>query len=83
MSQRMDVRTPMKRSDGGTWWPKIGSAWQARSGEGWDIKLDMMPAPVDGQWKLVIRPPKEGEDKPAKSRDDRPADDEPVDEIPF
>jgi len=62
---RMQVLTGREYEKGGerkTAWTIIGSAWPAKSGDGWDITLDALP--VSG--KMILRPPRE--DKPAADR---------------
>lgn len=47
------VRTEKKRS----YWTKIGAAFPNKS-EGFTLVLDAVPAPEDGQFRIVVVPPK-------------------------
>lgn len=59
MADRMDVLTSReyedkKSGEKKTSWTKIGMAFKARDGEGWNIQLDALP--VSG--KMILREPK-------------------------
>lgn len=59
--ERMDVltgRTDEKTNK--TYWSRIGVAFPARSGDGWDVQLDALP--VYG--KMILRTPKPREGRP-------------------
>ena len=66
MVDRMDVLTA-EENNGKTYWYRIGVAFVAKNGDGWNIKLAANP--VNG--KLVLRPPREKQDKRV-SDDDTP-----------
>lgn len=57
--ERMDVSTPIKGSDGRTFWRKVGAAFPNRNGPGYNVKLELMPLPAEGAITLIIRPPDE------------------------
>jgi hypothetical protein len=63
MTDRLDALTG-RESNGKTFWTKIGVAFASKDGTGWNVNLDAMPAPVDGQFKIVLRPPKPKSDEP-------------------
>ena len=42
MANRMDIVTPRAGSDGKTYFTKIGSAWETKSG-GWNLSFDALP----------------------------------------
>lgn len=73
---RMDAFSA-RESNGKTYFTRLGVAFEAKDGNGWNLLLDAMPAPVDGQFKIMLRPPREQSDRP--SRADEPRDDD----IPF
>lgn len=58
-----------RESNGKTYWTRVGVAFQSKDGAGWNLLLDAMPAPVDGQFKITLRPPKDD------GRGSAPADD--------
>jgi hypothetical protein len=51
-----------RESNGKTYWSRIGVAFQSKDGTGWNVLLDAMPAPVDGQFKITLMPPREKND---------------------
>lgn len=84
MAERMDVLTGRTdEKSGKTYWTRIGVAFEAKSGEGWDVMLDALP--VSG--KMILRVPKPREDKPVadKGRATNPArgGGDFNDEVPF
>lgn len=66
--ERMNVLTG-RESNGKTYWTRIGVAFPAKNGEGWDIMLDALP--VSG--KMIIRPPKEDRPVAYQGRATNPA----------
>lgn len=56
MSQRLDALS-VRESNGKSYFTKIGSAFPAKTGEGYSLLLDAIPAPVDGQFKILLRVP--------------------------
>lgn len=66
MIERMDVCTPRKGKDGKTRWLKIGAAFPAKQGNGWNIILDALPLPdAEGRCAISLFEPREREDRPA------------------
>lgn len=51
MSERKDIMTPRKKSDGGTYWVKIGTAWFNDKG-GIQLVFDALPLP-DSEGRVV------------------------------
>ena len=56
MSERLDALT-VRESNGKSYFTKIGVAFAAKTGGGWSVLLDAMPAPTDGQFKILLREP--------------------------
>ena len=54
--ERLDAMT-VRESNGKSFWTKIGVAFPAKQGGGWSVLLDAMPAPVEGQFKIILREP--------------------------
>ena len=50
MSNRKDIMTPRKKRDGGTYWVKIGTAWE--SDKGIQLVFDALPLP-DSEGRVV------------------------------
>lgn len=50
MSNRKDICTPRKKSDGGTYWVKIGTAWENEKGI--QLVFDALPIP-DAEGRCV------------------------------
>lgn len=66
MTERLDALSA-RESNGKTYWTKIGVAFASKDGTGWNVLLDAMPAPVDGQFKITLKPPMPRDDsKPAR-----------------
>lgn len=58
--ERLDASC-VREKDGKSFWTRLGVAFPTKSG-GWTVLLDAMPAPVDGQYKIVLFPPKPKEE---------------------
>ena len=56
MTERLDALT-VRESNGKAFWTRIGVAFPAKQGNGWSIMLDAMPAPTEGQFKILLREP--------------------------
>jgi len=59
MSDRMDVVTFKETKTGKTFAVRLGSAVKSKKGEGWNLYLDAMPAPIEGQYRLSIVEPRQ------------------------
>jgi hypothetical protein len=85
MSDRYNINVPIPKSDGGTFWMKVGVMFPTRNG-GFSILLNAMPAPVDGQFKMLAFKD-EPRDRPAAQRgggrSNRGVEPGIEDEIPF
>lgn len=57
MTNRLDALSA-RESNGKTYWTRVGVAFQSKDGTGWNVLLDAMPAPVDGQYKIMLMVPK-------------------------
>ena len=60
--ERLDALT-VRESNGKSYWTKIGAAFPNKNGAGYIVRLDAMPASVDGQFSIHLREPlpKDGE----------------------
>lgn len=72
MADRYDVVSFKQTQSGKTFAIKLGSAVRSKKGDGWQLYLDAIPAPVDGQYVLSVVPPKDRQ----QSRNAPPVDDE-------
>lgn len=79
MSERLDALA-VRESGGKSWFTKIGVAFASRNGNGYSVLLDAMPAPTEGQFKILLMEPKERTDAP-RQQQRQPAYDD--DEAPF
>ena len=85
MTDRYDAVISRKSEDGKTRYTKIGAAFPAKNGDGFNIVLDALPMPnAEGQAWISLFVPKPKEDHgqqqaPAPS----PASNDMDDEIPF
>lgn len=69
MTERMDVCAPRKRGEK-TYWIRVGSAFPAKQGKGWNIVLDALPLPdAEGRCALSLFEPRDKE-KPAREPGD-------------
>mgnify|MGYP003701374587 CR=1 FL=1 len=60
----MRAFTVIKREGQDDFWLAIGAAFAHQSGDGFTVILQPLPLPApDGQCKIVLRPPKAGEDR--------------------
>jgi len=69
MSDRMDVVTFKETKTGKTFAVRLGSAVKSKKGEGWNLYLDAMPAPIEGQYRLSIVEPRQQQGAPSKAND--------------
>jgi hypothetical protein len=73
MTTRLDALMARKYTDKQgqekTAFTRIGTAFQTRTGDGYSIVLDAMPAPdkETGQYRILLMPPRQDADRPASS----------------
>lgn len=67
---RYDVVAFRKTQQGKTFAVRLGSAVQSKNGDGWQLYLDAIPAPVDGQYVLSVVPPREQRQSRSTALDD-------------
>jgi hypothetical protein len=61
--ERLDALSAREGKDGKSYFTKIGAAFPNKDGKGWSVLLDAIPAPTDGQFKVMLReplPPRDG-----------------------
>jgi hypothetical protein len=58
MAERLDALS-VRESNGKSYWTKIGVAFPTKDGSGWNVLLDAIPAPTDGQFKISLMVPKQ------------------------
>src|SRR6218665_456515 len=56
MANRYDALIA-KESNGKTYWTKIGVMFENKSGKGFNLLLDAIPASVDGQYRISLFEP--------------------------
>lgn len=78
MSNRMDVLVGSTRNEK-THWTKVGAAFPAKSGDGFDLVINDGIA-VSG--RMILRTPRQREDRPDRDREPGPPP-EIDDHIPF
>ena len=70
MSTRKDICTPRKKKDGGTYWVKIGSAWE-NDGKT-QLVFDALPIPdSEGRCVANLFEPRESTQKQSSRQPDR------------
>lgn len=72
MSERMDVVT-FKKNDktGKVFAVRLGSATKSTRGDGWNLYLDAIPAPQEGQYRMSVVPQRERSDAPKRDEMDQ------------
>ena len=75
--ERYDCLT-VREKDGKSYFTRVGVAFPAKNGDGWNVYLDALP--VNGQ--LLLRPPKAREDRPVADQG-RATNEGLNDQIPF
>lgn len=63
MSNRLDALA-VRESNGKSYFTRLGVAFESKDGTGWNVLLDAMPAPIDGQFKIMLRPPRDNTSSP-------------------
>jgi hypothetical protein len=82
MADRLDIMTPRKKKDGGTYWVKIGTAWQSQKGI--QLVFDALPIP-DSEGRVVANlfEPRERTGGPQQTQQREPATVGIDDDVPF
>ena len=82
--ERLDALS-VRESNGKSYFTKIGAAFPNKDGRGYSILLDAIPAPVDGQFKIMLREPLPKDGAPRDKPRSAPSGgyDALDDEIPF
>ena len=81
MSKRYDVLAPRKKKDGGTFWHRVGTAWEGE--EGINITFDSLPLPdSEGRVSVSLFEPRE-DNKRAGKASGKPMSEALDDTIPF
>lgn len=66
MSKRLDICAPRKKKDGGTYWVKIGTAWEGDNGI--QLVFDALPLPdAEGRCAANLFEPRENNNAPRAS----------------
>lgn len=84
--ERYDALT-VRESNGKSYFTKLGAMFPNRNSDGFTLVLDGVPASVDGQYRLILKPAKERDGQArgggGNSFANSPADDLDDDGIPF
>ena len=85
MATRYDILSVREDGNGKAWFTKCGAMFENKAGDGFNITMDVMPAPVDGQFRLLAKIPKprDGVEQTRKSFPDAQPVDELDDQIPW
>lgn len=62
MTDRLDALS-VRESNGKSYFTRVGVAFPSKDGSGWSVLLDAMPAPAEGQFKILLRPPQPKDDR--------------------
>jgi hypothetical protein len=84
MAKYYEVTVARSGKDGKTNWRRIGTAFDAKNGEGMNVELDALPlSDSEGKCRFIIRPPLEKTDQPQKSQNSAPLNQQLNDDIPW
>lgn len=72
MAERLDALT-VRESNGKSYFTKIGVAFPAKTGNGYSVLLDAVPASVDGQYKILLMEAKARDDTAPRQQQRQPA----------
>lgn len=82
MSNRKDIMAPRAKKDGGTYWVKIGTAWENEKGT--QLVFDALPLPdKEGRVVANLFEPRERDAAPRQQQSRAPAFDDDTDSVPF
>jgi hypothetical protein len=83
MADRYDIVSPRKDRNGKTRWTKVGVAFPAKQGDGFNLIFEAYPLPDEnGEVRANLFPPRDnqqqggGQQRQAPQRHDEPLDDE-------
>jgi hypothetical protein len=76
MANRLDALS-VRESNGKSYFTRLGVAFESKDGTGWNLLLDAMPAPVEGQFKILLRLPQDDRQNAPKGARG------PMDDIPY
>ena len=67
--ERLDALS-VRENNGKSYFTKIGAAFPNKDGKGYTVLLDAIPAPNEGQFKIMLREPlpKDGADRDRQHR---------------
>jgi len=51
--EKYNLFSPIKKSDGGTYWHKVGSAWPHRNGRGFNLSFNSLPITMENGQVVV------------------------------
>lgn len=70
MAERYDALT-VRESNGKSYFTKLGAMFPNKSGDGFTLVLDAVPASNEGQYRILLVTPKDRTDAPQQSRQSR------------
>lgn len=75
MTTRYDLLS-VRESNGKSYFTKCGAMFPNKAGDGFNIVMDVMPAPTDGQFRLIAKVPQQRDDAPRQQSRGGYADDD-------
>jgi len=55
--QTLKALVSIKTGDNKTLWKRIGTAFPLKNRPGFSVRLDLMPAPIDGSFQMILVEP--------------------------
>ena len=69
MANYWEISSPRPGKDGKTFWCRIGTMFESKNGDGFNIVFDALPLPdKEGRVALIARPPRPKDDAPRQSQ---------------
>ncbi len=79
MASRFDVLAPRKKKDGGTFWHRVGTAWQGDKGI--NVVFDSLPLPdAEGRVSVSLFEPRDDNRQQKPQGKPQAAQDNPLDD---
>jgi hypothetical protein len=82
MTERLDA-VCVRESNGKSYFTRIGVAFPSRNGNGYSVLLDAMPAPTEGQFKILLMEPKARDDSAPRQQTRAPVTADIDEDPPF
>ena len=84
MANYWEISSPRPGKEGKTHWVRVGTMFESKNGEGFNIVLDALPLPdKEGRVSMIVRPPRPREGQQQTSGGYQPLGEQLSDAVPF